>query len=100
MEKMQYECAGCGQKEFMSCGNGRLSNAEFSARFRSLCREYVLCFPCECLASCVPDFQQVLSENRNGVSSFFVESLFSILLEEFQKECVRRIASFGGNCPR
>lgn len=100
MEKMQYECAGCGQQNLMACGLRVLARGEFDTLFRDLCHDYALGFPCECLAGCISEFQRVLSENRNGSPSLFVESLFSVLLDEFQKECVRRIASFGETCPR
>lgn len=100
MEKMQYECTVCGQQKLMVCSSRVLSRGEFDTRFRDLCHDYALGFPCECLAGCISEFQRVLSENRNGSPSLFVESLFSVFLDEFQKECVRRIASFGEICPR
>lgn len=78
----------------------KVSNREFYSQFRQLCKDYSKGFPCENLASCVRDFQKVLSANRSGVDDLMVMELFQILLDEFRDECVRRIEQMGRYCQR
>lgn len=78
----------------------KVSNREFYSQFRQLCKDYSRGFPCEHLAYCVREFQQVLSANHSGVDDLMVGELFQILLDEFQEECVRRIDRMGRYCAR
>ena len=78
----------------------RVKPDEFYSQFRQLCKEYAKGFPCECLAYCVREFQDVLSANRKCIDNSYVAVLFQIMLDEFQEECVRRIEEFGRFCPR
>ncbi len=72
-----------------------LTNRDFNNSFRQLCRSYASGFPCESLASCIRECQEVLSKNRVGLDSLLVNQLFQVFLEEFSEECFCRIESLG-----
>ena len=78
----------------------RVTNDEFYLQFRALCKEYAKGFPCENLAFCVKQFQEILLSNRKGIDDSMVMEIFQILFEEFCAECVRRIEEIGKYCCR
>lgn len=78
----------------------KMAVSEFHSRFRELCRDYAKCFPCENLAFCVRQFEDVLKHNRKTIDDLMVMEIFQIMLEEYRDECVSRIEQMGKFCPR
>lgn len=77
----------------------RINHRDFFSRFRGLCREYAEGFPCENLAFCVRQFEEVLENNRRTIDDGMVLDIFQVMLEEYRDACVRRIEAFGEQCP-